>query len=140
MKNLKMKLIAFGILSTVVISTTPVFAANYTSTKPGIVATNTSTTPGIVATTIIQYSFNYGPNGGPSADAIISGGGVIKLGDIGVAVKEIQSMLNQKGYPCGAVDGIFGANTKTAVMNFQSARSLARDGIVGQQTWNALNP
>lgn len=141
MKNLKMKLMAFGILSAVVISTTPVFAATITSTTPsGITATNTSTTPSIVKTNIIQPSFNYGPNGGPTADAIISGGGVIQLGDIGASVKEIQSILNGKGYNCGAVDGNFGSGTKTAVINFQRAKGLTQDGVVGAQTWAYMQP
>ncbi|MGH4050878.1 MAG: peptidoglycan-binding domain-containing protein [Clostridium sp.] len=141
MKNLKMKLIALGILSTVVISTTPVFAATSTSITPGIATTYTTTTPVIVPTAIIQPSFNYGPNGGPSADYITENGGVIQLGDIGAAVKEIQSVLNQRGYPCGTVDGIFGANTKSAVINFQkkSLIYLTPDGIVGRNTWVAMN-
>jgi hypothetical protein len=38
------------------------------------------------------------------------------------------------------VDGSFGAKTRQAVMTFQSARRLLVDGVVGQQTWAALEP
>lgn len=50
----------------------------------------------------------------------------------------IQFKLNQLGYECGTVDWIFGNKTKNAVVNFQSDNNLSVDGIVGNDTWNAL--
>lgn len=38
----------------------------------------------------------------------------------------------------GGVDGIFGTNTKNAVVVFQKAKSLTADGIVGSDTWGAM--
>ena len=35
-------------------------------------------------------------------------------------------------------DGIFGYNTERAVKNYQSARGLSADGIVGKNTWTRL--
>ncbi|MCM3224846.1 peptidoglycan-binding domain-containing protein [Terribacillus saccharophilus] len=35
-------------------------------------------------------------------------------------------------------DGIFGPNTRQAVINFQRNNGLGVDGIVGQATWNRL--
>jgi murein L,D-transpeptidase YcbB/YkuD len=37
-----------------------------------------------------------------------------------------------------AVDGVFGANTETAVRDFQEGAGLVVDGIVGPATWAAL--
>lgn len=35
-------------------------------------------------------------------------------------------------------DGIFGPNTKAAIEDFQGNRAIAIDGIVGDETWDAL--
>ncbi len=40
--------------------------------------------------------------------------------------------------PTVTVDGTFGEDTKTAVVAFQQMAGLAPDGIVGEQTWNAI--
>lgn len=49
-----------------------------------------------------------------------------------------QKKLSELGYPIGKIDGIFGDNTKTAVIRFQSVSGLKADGIIGEQTWNKL--
>ncbi len=59
-------------------------------------------------------------------------------GSQGFAVRELQNLLNGKGFPVGAVDGVFGAKTKKAVMAFQRAQGLDPDGVVGPKTWAAL--
>lgn len=56
----------------------------------------------------------------------------------GNQVKTLQRLLNEMGYSCGKVDGIFGSKTLTAVKAFQKAKGLIVDGIVGKNTWNAL--
>lgn len=38
----------------------------------------------------------------------------------------------------GNIDGIFGTNTKNAVINYQKSKGLKADGIVGCNTWTAL--
>jgi hypothetical protein len=48
-----------------------------------------------------------------------------------------QERLNVWNYVCD-VDGYFGRNTETAVMEFQSDHALVPDGIVGNATWNVL--
>ncbi len=45
---------------------------------------------------------------------------------------------NDKNFDPGAIDGIGGARTKQAVGNFQSAKGLQKDFIVGVNTWRAL--
>lgn len=58
-------------------------------------------------------------------------------GNRGVDVQAIQYLLTAAGYPAAA-DGVFGSGTNTAVRNFQAARGLAVDGVVGPNTWGAL--
>ena len=63
---------------------------------------------------------------------------VVKLGSSGDAVVTLQTKLNELGYNCGEVDGIFGQNTLNAVKAFQTAKGLTVDGIVGKLTWGEL--
>jgi lysozyme family protein len=43
----------------------------------------------------------------------------LRVGSIGARVRAVQAMLRAKGYPVGDIDGIFGAQTKRAVILFQ---------------------
>ena len=63
---------------------------------------------------------------------------IIRKGDREDDVKIIQTALNDLGYDCGAVDGIFGSKTFTAVKAFQADNGLTPDGVVGTNTWAAL--
>lgn len=58
---------------------------------------------------------------------------VFKQGDTGDKIKEIQRKLNKFGYNL-SVDGIFGASTYYAVIDFQNRHKIEADGIVGPQT------
>lgn len=62
---------------------------------------------------------------------------ILRQGDSGSAVNELQKLLNAKGTKL-VVDGIFGSATQTAVINFQRSNDLVADGIVGAKTWAAL--
>ena len=62
---------------------------------------------------------------------------LIKEGDKGDKIKDLQTKLNQLGYKL-AVDGIFGNATETAIKDFQRKNGLVDDGIVGEKTWNKL--
>ncbi|MBD2250540.1 peptidoglycan-binding domain-containing protein [Nostoc parmelioides] len=62
---------------------------------------------------------------------------LLRQGDSGAAVAELQRLLNAKGVKV-SVDGIFGAGTQAAVIKFQRANGLTADGIVGSKTWVAL--
>ncbi|HEX3012800.1 MAG TPA: peptidoglycan-binding domain-containing protein [Methanobacterium sp.] len=59
---------------------------------------------------------------------------ILKMGDSGEQVKDIQHWLNDHGYNAGEEDGIFGEKTRGAVIQFQSAKKIVTDGIVGSQT------
>ena len=62
----------------------------------------------------------------------------ISYGSRGDDVKQVQTLLNQNGYQLD-VDGQFGPKTQAAVKDYQMKNSLAVDGIVGKNTWGALN-
>lgn len=53
-------------------------------------------------------------------------------------VKKLQRLLNQHGFR-DVIDGTFGYGTEYAVKQFQRAKGLEEDGIVGPDTWSALN-
>lgn len=54
-------------------------------------------------------------------------------------VKTLQLTLQEAGFNPGAIDGIFGINTKKALQNFQHSKDLAPDGIIGSKTLKALD-
>ena len=57
---------------------------------------------------------------------------VVKRGDRGAAVRQVQSALGI------SADGEFGAQTEKAVKRFQKRKGLAVDGVVGPETRDAL--
>lgn len=65
---------------------------------------------------------------------------VLGFGDRGNAVKQLQTDLKSLGYNVGqyGADGIFGRDTKDAVMKFQKFHGLVVDGLVGPKTLNKI--
>ena len=61
----------------------------------------------------------------------------VSYGSRGDAVRQLQSVLNTKGYSLD-VDGIFGEKTRAAVWDYQKRNNLQLDGIVGSETWGSL--
>ncbi len=57
-----------------------------------------------------------------------------QYGSRGNEVRQIQTKLKQLGYYNGSIDGIFGNNTKKAVISFQKSCGLKADGIAGPKT------
>jgi len=53
-------------------------------------------------------------------------------------VSTLQRHLNALGFDAGIVDGIFGADTLRAVLDFQQNRSMAEDGIAGPRVVEEL--
>ena len=58
---------------------------------------------------------------------------VLKRGDSGSSVKELQNLLNQNGAKLD-VDGVFGPNTQSALVNYQRKNGLTVDGMYGPET------
>ncbi|MHB9053120.1 MAG: N-acetylmuramoyl-L-alanine amidase [Thermoleophilia bacterium] len=65
---------------------------------------------------------------------------ILKLGDRGKEVLDVQSRLCSLGYNVGTdgVDGYFGEDTRSAVLTFQQTSGLVADGIVADNTWCEL--
>jgi peptidoglycan hydrolase-like protein with peptidoglycan-binding domain len=62
---------------------------------------------------------------------------VLRQGDRGDAVRELQQLLSDHGFGI-APDGVFGAFTTSIVRQFQRTSGLPADGVVGADTWSAL--
>ena len=66
----------------------------------------------------------------------------LKLGMYGQDVANAQMRMKSAGYMFGKADGIFGKDTKEAVIRLQKDYNLKQDGIIGPMTWvviKALN-
>jgi len=59
----------------------------------------------------------------------------VRKGAIGKITAWIQVRV---GFTGDDVDGVFGENTKNAVIRFQDSRGLCVDGVVGKNTWSEL--
>ena len=74
-----------------------------------------------------------------STDKVMKSSILLKQGSTGAAVVDLQTKLKEQGFDPGAIDGIFGRNTKQALITFQNSVGLTPDGIAGKNTWAALN-
>jgi len=64
---------------------------------------------------------------------------LLRAGDKGEAVAQVQRRLHELGYFLPAVDGSFASNTRQAVWALQKAAGIGRDGVVGPSTRAALD-
>lgn len=77
-------------------------------------------------------------SGGAVPDSSAGVGSALREGDSGVAVTELQQMLNKLEYYYGEITGHYGSLTKKAVRSFQDDNDLTVDGIAGVNTINLL--
>lgn len=63
---------------------------------------------------------------------------LLSQGSRGPFVREAQTLLRNRGFDPGPIDGIFGTRTRSAVIAFQRSQNLTPDGIIGVRTWTAL--
>ena len=80
---------------------------------------------------------------GHLADRIIGGGSFLAAWPDDTALNkadrmQVQSLLTRRGYQIGAPDGVVGAKTRAAVMDFQSRAGLLPDGHVSGNLLRAL--
>lgn len=71
-----------------------------------------------------------------AAGTVDTSKGYLSMGDIGSAVKTMQTMLIACGYSCGAsgADGDFGSGTDSGLRSFQKANGLTVDGKYGPKS------
>ena len=83
---------------------------------------------------------NSGNSANPAASDSSPSYSTVRYGSRGSTVKVMQQKLQALGYslPRYGSDGIFGSETRSAVMAFQKANGLTVDGICGPQTWAKL--
>lgn len=72
------------------------------------------------------------------ADAVTAARPVLKMGSKGSWVVSAQQSMWGSGFWLGAIDGVYGPLMQQAVWAVQKNRGLARDGVVGPMTWNAI--
>ena len=53
-------------------------------------------------------------------------------------IKQVQLSLKKAGFYKGEIDGKMGPRTKCAIKEFQKAKKLNPDGVVGGKTWEVL--
>ena len=100
----------------------------------------TLSTDGYFGTSTYNAVVSFQRSKGLSADGIVGkntwgkliSGRTVSEGNKGDAVRAAQVKLGTN------VDGIFGVQTKSAVISFQRSKGLTTDGIVGANTWAAL--
>ena len=109
----------------------PVTTDAPTSTASAAPATTTTTAPPTTTTTAPPTTTTTAPPD-PAAD------GTLELGEGGQAVLALQQRLVDLGYWLGSADGNYGQLTRQAVMAFQKAEGLARDGVAGPATQGRL--
>ena len=63
---------------------------------------------------------------------------VLRRGNRGEDVKQLQRELRKNGFDPGEIDGIYGKLTESAVLRFQRAKGLTADGVADKQTLQAL--
>lgn len=71
-------------------------------------------------------------------EALQGNDNLLRIGDSGEAIENLQKKLNQVGNYGLDVDGIFGPKTQEAVKAFQKSAGIAVDGIVGPNTKREL--
>jgi lipoprotein-anchoring transpeptidase ErfK/SrfK len=74
----------------------------------------------------------------PTSPAPEAADAVLRLESSGPAVQELQQRLSDLGFWLGEVDGHYGQLTRQAVMAFQKAEGLDRDGVAGPETRKKL--
>lgn len=85
-----------------------------------------------------DYNWNELEEDGIGGELTLSACPTLQVGAVGKITKWVQSKLHDILNCDLASDGIFGEQTRQAVIEFQSSLCLKGDGIVGKKTWKKL--
>jgi hypothetical protein len=91
------------------------------SPSPSVTAGQATPTPSVSAST--------GPENGADKSEPISEGTVLRRGDTGTEVTELQLRLSQLFFYNGEADGTFGSEVEDALRNYQWSRGTTGDGL-----------
>lgn len=120
-------------------TTTPV--SNTDESTNGVNNTQTSTGDNWISRLQAEcnvQSFSNQAVDGIAGPKTLAGCPTLRQGNRSNITKLLQEKLVSLGYNTNDVDGIFGSQTKAAVISYQKSRGLSQDGIVGQNTWREL--
>ena len=75
---------------------------------------------------------------GGVAAGTVSAYSTLRMGMTGSEVRQMQERLIALGYLEGKADGVYGSSTANAVIAFQRTNGLAKDGVAGPKTLQAI--
>jgi Putative peptidoglycan binding domain len=132
-------LVGAAIVAAVVLlsgGSSPAVQTTHAVTTAAVTTTKTATTP-VTKKKVTKASTS--TTATTPIHLVLPASGVLRQGDSGSAVKELQLALTKLGGDVGTTDGTFGQLTETAVATFQQANGLTADGIVGAATAAKIN-
>ena len=89
-------------------------------------------------TTVAVSDLDTNAQTGTPAPSATPRSALLKKGDKGDSVRELQNRLIELGYLSGKADGVYGTSTENAVKAFQKVSRLASDGKAGSVTQAVL--
>ena len=101
-------------------------------------STTTSSTTAPSTTTTLPPTTTTLPPTTVAPPTTAASDGTLRRGERGPAVLDLQTRLTDLGFWLGPPDGTYGTTTQQAVMAFQKANGLGRDGSAGPATLAAL--
>ncbi|MBN1777309.1 MAG: peptidoglycan-binding protein [Clostridiales bacterium] len=108
------------------------------TTEAGVVAfqqRNSLTADGVAGPDTLVKLYSSSAN---KASSVVSYLGTLRVGMSGDGVRAMQKRLRDLDYYDHSVDGDFGQNTYTSVVEFQTANGLTADGVAGKTTLNKM--
>ena len=74
-----------------------------------------------------------------SVSTLVDGSGLLRIGDRGTAIRQLQQFLSAIGHDVGGADGVFGSKTLAGIRQFQERHGLNPDGVIGFKTRSAIS-